>query len=218
MRQHLVKEMKAHQKPGGNSRRRPRQGRAGIAVGDELIVLTWLHLARRDVLEVHPRDDLNRPLTGVFATRSAHRPNPVGLHRVSVLEVAEQKWRITPMEAVDGRSVVDIKPVLAGSDPSDLMWAVQPMVLACWGQRRRGCFFPRRGDVRPHTAILHIRRIARMRVGRRVASTERVARRARNAHTSRDQTQCNAANVPHCSSKRAPPKHRNGPLCGPLCV
>lgn len=95
------------------------QGLAGIAAGDELVVLTWLHLARRDVLQVHPRGDPDRPLTGVFATRSPNRPNPVGLHRVTVLEVAEQKLRAAPLEAVDGTPIVDIKPVLAGSDPSD---------------------------------------------------------------------------------------------------
>lgn len=94
-------------------------GLAGINVGDELIVLTWLHRAQRDVLQVHPRGDLNRPLTGVFATRSPHRPNPVGLHRVSVLEVTEQKLRIAPIEAIDGTPIVDIKPVLMGSDPSE---------------------------------------------------------------------------------------------------
>jgi tRNA-Thr(GGU) m(6)t(6)A37 methyltransferase TsaA len=94
------------------------QGLMGIMPGDELIVLTWLHLAQRDVLQVHPRGDLNRPLTGVFATRSPDRPNPVGLHRVSVLEVTEQKLRIAPLEAIDGTPIVDIKPVLVGSDPS----------------------------------------------------------------------------------------------------
>jgi tRNA-Thr(GGU) m(6)t(6)A37 methyltransferase TsaA len=91
------------------------QGLMGIKVGDELIVLTWLHLAQRDVLQVHPRGDFNRPLTGVFATRSPDRPNPVGLHRVSVLEVMEHKLRIAPLEAIDGTPIVDIKPVLAGS-------------------------------------------------------------------------------------------------------
>jgi tRNA-Thr(GGU) m(6)t(6)A37 methyltransferase TsaA len=93
-------------------------GLRGIRVGDELIVLTWLHLAERDVLQVHPRGDLNRPLEGVFATRSPDRPNPVGLHRVSVLEVAEQKLRVARLEAIDGTPIVDIKPVLT-SDPSD---------------------------------------------------------------------------------------------------
>ncbi|HUF00368.1 MAG TPA: tRNA (N6-threonylcarbamoyladenosine(37)-N6)-methyltransferase TrmO [Anaerolineales bacterium] len=91
------------------------QGLMGIKPGDELIVLTWLHLAERDVLQVHPRGDLNRPLTGVFATRSPDRPNPIGLHRVSVLEVAEQKLRVAPLEAINGTPIVDIKPVLAGS-------------------------------------------------------------------------------------------------------
>ena len=95
------------------------QGLTGIMAGDELIVLTWLHLARRDVLQVHPRGDLARPLTGVFATRSPDRPNPMGLHRVSVSEVGEQKLRVAPLEAIDGTPIVDIKPVLRGSDPSD---------------------------------------------------------------------------------------------------
>jgi tRNA-Thr(GGU) m(6)t(6)A37 methyltransferase TsaA len=92
-------------------------GIAGIEVGDELIVLTWLHLAERDVLQVHPRGDINRPLTGVFATRSPDRPNPVGLHRVSVLEVTSDKLRVAPLEAIDGTPIVDIKPVLAASTP-----------------------------------------------------------------------------------------------------
>ena len=89
------------------------QGVMGIKVGDELILLTWLHLAERDVLQVHPRGDLNRPLTGVFATRSPDRPNPIGLHRVSVLEVAKLKLHVAPLKAIDGTPIVDIKPVLA---------------------------------------------------------------------------------------------------------
>ncbi|MGH7494885.1 MAG: tRNA (N6-threonylcarbamoyladenosine(37)-N6)-methyltransferase TrmO [bacterium] len=88
------------------------QGLDGITAGSELIVLTWLHRAQRDVLQVHPRGRLEAPLTGVFATRSQDRPNPVGLHRVSVLEVAGRRLRIAPMEAIDGTPVVDIKPVL----------------------------------------------------------------------------------------------------------
>lgn len=88
-------------------------GLLGIQPGDELIVLTWLHLAERDVLQVHPRGDLSRPLTGVFATRSPDRPNPIGLHRVSVLEVTEQTLRVAPLEAIDGTPIVDIKPILA---------------------------------------------------------------------------------------------------------
>jgi tRNA-Thr(GGU) m(6)t(6)A37 methyltransferase TsaA len=85
-------------------------------VGDELIVLTWLHRARRDVIQVHPRGKLENPLTGVFATRSPDRPNPIGLHRVSVLEVAGQRLRVAPMEAIDGTPIVDIKPVLSRSN------------------------------------------------------------------------------------------------------
>ena len=88
------------------------QGLVGITTGDELIVLTWLHRARRNVLRVHPRGRVEAPLTGVFATRSPDRPNPVGLHRVVVLEIAGQSLKVAPMEATDGKPVVDIKPVL----------------------------------------------------------------------------------------------------------
>jgi tRNA-Thr(GGU) m(6)t(6)A37 methyltransferase TsaA len=87
-------------------------GLTGIRVGDDLIVLTWLHQAQREVLQVHPRSDPARPLTGVFATRSPDRPNPIGLHRVTVLEVMPEKLRVAPLEAVDGTPIVDIKPVL----------------------------------------------------------------------------------------------------------
>ena len=92
-------------------------GLTGITIGDELIVLTWLHLAGRDVLQVHPRGDLKRPLAGVFATRSPDRPNPIGLHRVSVLEVKERKLRVAPLEAIDGTPIIDIKPVFSRSIP-----------------------------------------------------------------------------------------------------
>jgi len=91
-------------------------GLAGLAAGDELIILTWLHRGQRDVLQVHPRGQRERPLMGVFATRSPDRPNPVGLHRVSVLEVAGRRLRVAPMEAIDGTPVVDIKPVLKAFD------------------------------------------------------------------------------------------------------
>ena len=87
----------------------------GIVVGDEIIVLTWLHETRRDVLRVHPRDDLNRPLTGVFATRSSDRPNPIGLHRVRVLDVRPGEIKVGPLEAIDGTPIVDIKPVLSAA-------------------------------------------------------------------------------------------------------
>ena len=90
-------------------------GIMGIQPGDELILLSWLHLAERAVLQVHPRGDTNRPLTGVFATRSPDRPNPIGLHRVSVLDVTGQKLRVAPLEAIDGTPILDIKPVLATS-------------------------------------------------------------------------------------------------------
>jgi tRNA-Thr(GGU) m(6)t(6)A37 methyltransferase TsaA len=84
----------------------------GLAVGDEIIVLTWLHRARRDVLRVHPGSDIRKPLTGVFATRSPDRPNPLGLHPVTVRAIVGNRLRIGPMEAIDGTPVVDIKPAL----------------------------------------------------------------------------------------------------------
>jgi tRNA-Thr(GGU) m(6)t(6)A37 methyltransferase TsaA len=84
----------------------------GLRAGDHIIVLTWFHRARRDVLKVHPRSDPNRPLAGVFATRSPDRPNPVGLHRVTVRKLAKNRLRIGPIEAIDGTPVIDIKPVL----------------------------------------------------------------------------------------------------------
>jgi tRNA-Thr(GGU) m(6)t(6)A37 methyltransferase TsaA len=88
------------------------RGLFGIATGDEVIVVTWLHRADRDVLEVHPRGDLEIPLAGVFTTRSPHRPNPLGLHRVTVREISGTRLRIGPIEAIDGTPVVDVKPVL----------------------------------------------------------------------------------------------------------
>ena len=93
-------------------------GLAGIAAGDALIVLTWLHLADRAVVQVHPRGDESRPLAGVFATRSPSRPNPVGLHRVTVLAVEPGRLHVAPLEALDGTPLVDIKPALA-ADPSE---------------------------------------------------------------------------------------------------
>lgn len=88
------------------------EGLEGLAAGDEIIVVTWLHQARRDVLKVHPRSNLSAPLTGVFATRSPDRPNPLGLHPVIVREVGKNRLRIGPIETIDGTPVVDIKPVL----------------------------------------------------------------------------------------------------------
>jgi tRNA-Thr(GGU) m(6)t(6)A37 methyltransferase TsaA len=84
----------------------------GIEPGAEVIVLTWLDRARRDVLRVHPRDDLANPLTGVFSTRSADRPNPIGLHPVQVASVEGARVRVRGLEAIDGTPIVDVKPVL----------------------------------------------------------------------------------------------------------
>jgi len=86
-----------------------------IATGDDVIVVTWLHRAAREVLEVHPRGDPGIPLAGVFATRSPDRPNPLGLHRVTVREISGTRLRIGPIEAIDGTPVVDVKPVLVDS-------------------------------------------------------------------------------------------------------
>ncbi len=88
------------------------RGLHGLAVGDEILVVTWLHRARRDVFRVHPRSDKRNPLTGVFATRSPDRPNPLGLHPVFVRAIDGSRVRIGPIEAIDGTPVVDIKPVL----------------------------------------------------------------------------------------------------------
>ncbi len=87
----------------------------GIAPGDEVVIVTWLHLGDRDVLQVHPRGDPKNPLAGVFATRSPHRPNPLGLHRVTVREIAGTRLRVGPIEAIDGTPVVDIKAVWGGT-------------------------------------------------------------------------------------------------------
>ncbi len=87
-------------------------GLDGLRPGDDIIVLTWLHRARRDVLRVHPRDDPSNPERGVFTTRSADRPNPIGLHRVEVAAIDGARVRVRGLEAVDGTPVVDLKPVL----------------------------------------------------------------------------------------------------------
>ena len=83
-----------------------------MAAGDEVILITWFHQADRSALQVHPRNRVNRPLTGVFATRSPDRPNPLGLHRVTIRESDGTRLRVGPLEAIDGTPVVDIKPVL----------------------------------------------------------------------------------------------------------
>jgi tRNA-Thr(GGU) m(6)t(6)A37 methyltransferase TsaA len=88
-----------------------------LAPGDEIIVLTWLHEADRSVLAVHPRGDAGRPVEGVFSTRSPHRPNPIGLHRVTVLGLHGPRLHVSGIEAIDGTPIVDVKPVLG--DVSD---------------------------------------------------------------------------------------------------
>ena len=93
-----------------------RQGIANFTVGSELIVLTWLDRAHRDVLAVHPRGDQNQPLTGVFSTRSPDRPNPIGLHTVQVLEIDDLGIKVRNLEALDGTPIVtpivEVKPIL----------------------------------------------------------------------------------------------------------
>jgi tRNA-Thr(GGU) m(6)t(6)A37 methyltransferase TsaA len=83
-----------------------------MQAGDEIVVITWLHRARRDLLKVRPRGDRSRPLTGVFSTRSPDRPNPLGLHCVKVLRIHSGRLFVGPIEAIDGTPVVDIKPAL----------------------------------------------------------------------------------------------------------
>jgi tRNA-Thr(GGU) m(6)t(6)A37 methyltransferase TsaA len=90
----------------------------GLQPGDEIIVMTWFHQSQRDVLKVHPRSDPNRALTGVFATRSPDRPNPIGLHPVTIRKIVGPRLRIGPIEAIDRTPVIDIKPVLACSKAS----------------------------------------------------------------------------------------------------
>ena len=84
----------------------------GLAPGDRVILLTWLDRADRATLRVHPRDDARNPLRGVFGTRSADRPNPIGLHEVEILELDGARMRVAPLEAIDGTPVLDVKPVL----------------------------------------------------------------------------------------------------------
>jgi tRNA-Thr(GGU) m(6)t(6)A37 methyltransferase TsaA len=90
------------------------EGIRDLAVGTEILVLTWLHLAERDVLVVRPRRDPRNPETGVFSTRSPDRPNPVGLHRVRIAAIDGLRVLVPELEALDGTPIVDVKPVLAG--------------------------------------------------------------------------------------------------------
>jgi len=88
------------------------EGLDGINAGVEIIVLTWFHQSKRDVLKLHPRWDKNNPLTGVFGTRSPDRPNPIGLHQVRVLQIKDNRIKVASLEAIDGTPVIDIKPML----------------------------------------------------------------------------------------------------------
>src|SRR5437763_3916373 len=89
-----------------------RDAAADLRPGDEVLVLTWLHLGSRDVLKVHPRSDPARPLAGVFSTRSPDRPNPIGLHAVTVTSIEDDGIGVRDLEAIDGTPVIDVKPVL----------------------------------------------------------------------------------------------------------
>jgi tRNA-Thr(GGU) m(6)t(6)A37 methyltransferase TsaA len=90
-----------------------REGLRSLRSGDEVILLTWLDRARRDVLSVHPRGDPSRAEEGVFSTRSPHRPNPIGLHRVEITAIDGRRVRVRGLEAVDGTPIIDLKPILS---------------------------------------------------------------------------------------------------------
>jgi tRNA-Thr(GGU) m(6)t(6)A37 methyltransferase TsaA len=84
----------------------------GLTVGDDVLILTWLHLANRDVLTCYQRNEVNSPQQGVFSTRSPDRPNPIGLHRVTISSLNNGNLVVYPLEAVDGTLIIDIKPIL----------------------------------------------------------------------------------------------------------
>lgn len=88
-------------------------GLRDLRAGDEILVLTWLDRGDRSALRVHPRDDASAPLRGVFSTRSADRPNPVGIHRVRIIAVESPlRFKVSDLEALDSTPIIDIKPVL----------------------------------------------------------------------------------------------------------
>ena len=89
------------------------EGLQSLRPGDEILILTWLDRARRDVLSVHPRGDISRPREGVFSTRSPHRPNPIGLHRVEITAIEGSRVQVRQLEALDGTPILDVKPVLS---------------------------------------------------------------------------------------------------------
>jgi tRNA-Thr(GGU) m(6)t(6)A37 methyltransferase TsaA len=90
------------------------EGLRSTRPGDEIILLTWLDRARRDVLSVHPRGDASRAEEGVFSTRSQHRPNPIGLHQVVITAVNGRRLQVRSLEALDGTPIIDVKPILSG--------------------------------------------------------------------------------------------------------
>jgi tRNA-Thr(GGU) m(6)t(6)A37 methyltransferase TsaA len=90
----------------------------GLAVGDAIIILTWFHQSDRTILQTRPRNIATNPLTGVFATRSPDRPNPIGLHRVTIRQIDGNRLKVGPIEAINGTPVIDIKPVLSQSADS----------------------------------------------------------------------------------------------------
>src|SRR5512134_184614 len=89
------------------------EGLSGLREGDEVLLLTWLDRARRDVLSVHPRGDVSRPRQGVFGTRAPDRPNPIGLHRVTITAVEGRRLQVRSLEALDGTPILDVKPILS---------------------------------------------------------------------------------------------------------
>ena len=89
------------------------EGLRSLRTGDEVILITWLDRARRDVLSVHPRGDISRAEEGVFSTRSPHRPNPIGLHRVEITAIDGRRVRVHNLEVLDGTPIIDVKPILS---------------------------------------------------------------------------------------------------------
>ena len=90
------------------------EGLRSLQPSDQVIIITWLDRARRDVLSVHPRGDPSRAQEGVFSTRSPHRPNPVGLHRVEITAIDGRSVRVRHLEVLDGTPIIDVKPILSG--------------------------------------------------------------------------------------------------------
>ena len=90
------------------------EGLRSLRIGDEVILITWLDRARRDVLSVHPRGDISRAEEGVFSTRSPHRPNPIGLHPVEITAIDGRRVQVRNLEVLDGTPIIDVKPILSG--------------------------------------------------------------------------------------------------------